>query len=151
MVLSSDEKTSLQPRPRLPPTLPAQPGNIPNRHEHEYTRRGALNLFAAFDPRSGTVFGQGYPRKRQPERIALLAQLDAEMAPHVKTIHLGCDHVSPHHGKEGRQWVDQHLRLSFHFTPVHCSGMNQVEQWFSILQRNRWRMLMLTRQSRSKP
>jgi hypothetical protein len=55
MVLSLDEKTSLQPRPRPSPTLPAQPHNRPNRREHEYTRAGALNLFAALDSRSGQV------------------------------------------------------------------------------------------------
>jgi len=48
MVLSVDEKTFLQPRPRLSPTFPAQPQNIPNRHAHEYKGAGALNLFAAF-------------------------------------------------------------------------------------------------------
>jgi hypothetical protein len=55
MVLSVDEKTSVQPRPRLSSTRPAQPGNMPNRYEHEYKRSGALNLCAAFDTRSGTV------------------------------------------------------------------------------------------------
>ena len=140
VVLSVDEKTSLQPRPRLAPTRPAQPGNIPNRYEHEYKRRGALNLFAAFDTRSGIVFGQCYPRKRQQEFITFLAQLDAEMVPHIKTIHLVCDHVSTHHGTEVRQWLVKHPRFVLHFTPVHCSWMNQVEQWFSILQRKRLRI-----------
>ena len=54
-VLSVDEQTSLQPRPRGSPTLPAQPHNRPNRVEHEYKRAGALHLFAAFDTRSGKV------------------------------------------------------------------------------------------------
>src|SRR6516164_4036991 len=47
-VLCVDEKTSLQPRPRKTPTRPAQPGR-PVQLEHEYERKGALNLFAAFD------------------------------------------------------------------------------------------------------
>jgi len=51
MVLCVDEKTSLQPRTRLTPTLPAQPVRV----EHEYQRKGALNLFAAFDTRTGKV------------------------------------------------------------------------------------------------
>ena len=58
LVLSVDEKTSLQPRPRSSPTLPAQHHNLPNSLEHEYKRAGALNLFAAFDTRSGQVYGQ---------------------------------------------------------------------------------------------
>src|SRR5918996_6660429 len=72
LVLSVDEKTSMQPRPRLAPTLPAQPHNRPNRVEHEYKRAGALNLFAAFDTRSGKVYGHGDERKRQRECIAFL-------------------------------------------------------------------------------
>jgi len=138
--LSVDEKTSWQPRPRLHPTQPAQPGNLPNRHEHESKRSGALTLFAAFDTRSGQVFGQCYPRKRQQEFIAFLEQLDVEIAPHVKTIHLVCDNVSTHHGQESCQWLEKHPRFVLHFTPVHCSWMNQVEQWFSIFQRKRLRI-----------
>jgi transposase len=140
IVLSVDEKTSLQPRPRLSPTRPAQLGNIPSRYEHEYTRSGALNLFAAFDTRSGTVFGQCYPRKRQQEFITFLEQLDAEIDHHINTIHLVCDNVSTHHGKEVLHWSVKHPRFVFHFTPVHCSWMNQVEQWFSIFQRKRLRI-----------
>jgi transposase len=141
MVLSVDEKTSLQPRPRLSPTRPAQPGNLPNRYEHEYKRSGALNLFAAFDTRSGTVYGQCYPRKRQQEFIAFLEQLEREIAADITTIHLICDNVSTHHGREVRKWFVKHPRFIVHFTPVHCSWMNQVEQWFSILQRKRLRIV----------
>jgi transposase len=140
MVLSVDEKTSWQPRCRWPPTRPAQPGNIPTRHEHEDKRGGALNRFAAFDTRAGQVFGQCYLRKRQQEFLTFLAQLDREIAPHIKTIHLVCDHGSTHHGTAVRKWVAKHSRFIFHFTPVHCSWMNQVEQWFSILQRKRLRI-----------
>jgi hypothetical protein len=141
LVLSVDEKTSLQPRPRLSPTRPAQPQNIPNRHEHEYKRAGALNLFAAFDTRSGTVYGQCYERKRQREFITFLEVLDAEIDACIRIIHLVCDNVSTHHGKEVRQWFAKHPRFVVHFTPVHCSWMNQVEQWFSIVQRKRLRIV----------
>jgi transposase len=137
MVLSLDEKTLLQPRPRLHPTKPAQPG-VPNRVEHEYRRDGALNLFAAFDTRTGRVYGQCHSRKRQRECIAFLTALDAEIPSTITTIHVVCDNVSTHHGKEVRQWLQSHARFVFHFTPVHCSWMNQVEQWFSILQRKRF-------------
>jgi transposase len=141
LVLSVDEKTSLQPRPRHCPTLPAQPQNLPNRVEHEYKRAGALNLFAAFDTRSGQVYGHCYERKRQREFIAFLEALDAEIDEHIHTIHLVCDNVSTHHGKEVRTWLANHPRFVMHFTPVHCSWMNQVEQWFSILQRKRLRIV----------
>jgi transposase len=141
MVLSMDEKTSLQPRPRRQPTRPAQPDNLPNRCEHEYQRAGALNLFAAFDTRSGRVYGHCAERKRQQECIAFLEHLDREIAPHIRMIHVVCDNVSTHHGQDVRKWLAKHPRFIFHFTPVHCSWMNQVEQWFSILQRKRLRIV----------
>jgi transposase len=141
MVLSVDEKTSLQPRPRRQPTRPAQPDNLPNRCEHEYKRAGALNLFAACDTRSGRVYGHCAERKRQQECITFLEQLDREIAPHIRTIHVVCDNVSTHHGQDVRKWLAKHPRFIFHFTPVHCSWMNQVEQWFSILQRKRLRIV----------
>jgi hypothetical protein len=141
LVLSVDEKTSLQPRPRRSPTLPAQPQNIPNRSEHEDKRAGALNLLAAFDTRSGKVYGHCYDRKRQRECIAFLEALDLEIDECVRTIHLVCDNVSTHHGQEVQKWLANHSRFVMHFTPVHCSWMNQVEQWFSILQRKRLRIV----------
>ena len=64
-----------------------------------------------------------------------------EIEEHVTIIHLACDNVSTHHGQEVRKWLSKHPRFVFHFTPVHCSWMNQVEQWFSILQRKRFRIV----------
>jgi hypothetical protein len=78
MVLCVDEKTSLQPRPRKAATLPTQAGR-PVRVEHEYERKGALNLFAAFDTRTGIVWGQTFERKRQEEFINFLEYLDREL------------------------------------------------------------------------
>jgi DDE superfamily endonuclease len=141
MVRSVDEQTAWPPRPRLSPTLPAQPQNIPNRHAHESKRAGALNLLAAFDTRSGTVYGQGYERTRQRDFMAFLEVLDAEIDECIRLIHLVCDHVSTHHGKEVRKWLAHHPRVVGHFTPVHGSWMNQVEQWFSLVPRKRLRIV----------
>jgi hypothetical protein len=136
-VLSLDEKTSLQPRTRTVPTRPAQPGLIPVHLEHEYARKGALQLFAAFDTRTGEVTGILRRRKRQAEFIELLEKIDRETPEAVTLIHLICDNLSVHKGKLVRAWLEKHARFQMHFTPVHCSWMNQVEQWFSILQRKR--------------
>lgn len=137
MVLCVDEKTSLQPRTRRAPTLPAQPG-LPVRVEHEYERKGALNLFAAFDTRTGKVYGQCHERKRQVEFIQFLEHLDREIPAHITVIHLVMDNLRVHKGKQVLAWLEKHPRFKFHFTPVHCSWMNQVEQWFGILQRKRF-------------
>lgn len=138
LALSLDEKTSLQPRTRLAPTRPARPGQ-PVRVEHEYKRGGALNLFAAFDTRSGHVYAATAPRKRQVEFIAFLEQLEREIPATITTVHLVLDNLRMHTGALVRAWLAAHPRFVCHFPPVHCSWMNQVEQWFSILQRKRLR------------
>ena len=138
VVLSLDEMTSLQPRPRRVATRPAQPGR-PIQVEHEYRRAGATHLFAAFDTRSGRVYGVTARRKRQIEYLTLLEHLDRSIPASVTTIRLLADNVSVHHGKLVRQWLAAHPRFVAHFTPVHCSWMNPVEQWFGILRRKRLR------------
>jgi transposase len=140
IVLCMDEKTALQPRPRLHPTLPAMPG-LPNRVEHEYRRAGALNLLAAFDTRTGRLYGRCYGRKRQQEVIAFLEYLHAELPTKIRTIHLVCDNARAHHGQQVREWLASHPRFMLHFIPVHCSWLNQVKQGFSILQRKRLRIV----------
>ncbi len=138
VVLSLDEMTSLQPRPRRVLTRPALPGR-PMQVEHEYRRAGATHLFAAFDTRSGQVYGVTTRRKRQIEYLTLLEYLDRAIPASVTTIHLLADNVSVHHGKLVRQWLTNHPRFVAHFTPIHCSWMNPVEQWFGILRRKRLR------------
>lgn len=138
-VLSLDEKTSLQPRTRTRGHRAARQGNKPVLVEHEYVRKGALQLFAAFDTRTGEVLGLLRRRKRQAEFIELLAKIDDETPSTITKIHVLCDNLSVHSGKLTRAWLATHPRFQMHFTPVHCSWMNQVEQWFSILQRKRLR------------
>jgi transposase len=137
-----DEKTSVQPRKRTAPTLPAQP-RLPNRVEHEYVRGGALNLFAAFDTRSGRVIGWTSTRKRAVEFIGFLDHLDHETPSDITAIHIVLDNASTHASRQVGAWLATHPRFRFHFLPVHCSWMNQVEQWFSILQRKCLRILDL--------
>lgn len=136
VVLCVDEKTSLQPRTRKSPTRPAQPGR-PVRVEHEYERKGALNLFAAFDTRTGKVYAHTAERKRQTEFLDFLETFDREIPATVTTVHLVMDNLRMHTGKQVQAWLAKHPRFQFHHPPVHCSWMNQVEQWFSILQRKR--------------
>ena len=138
VVLSLDEMTSLQPRPRGVPTRPAQPGK-PQQVEHEYGRAGATNLLAAFDTRSGWIYGRCAGRKRQLEYLTLLEELDRTIPVTITVIHLLADNVSVHHGKLVQRWLAAHPRFVAHFTPVHCSWMNPVEQWFGILRRKRLR------------
>ncbi len=128
MVLCVDEKTNLQPRLRLAPTLPAQPGK-PIRLEHEYKRVGALHLFAAFDTRTGKVSARTEMRKRQVEFIAFLSQLEQELPPIKTRVYLVMDNLKMHKGKLVRVWLEAHPRFICHFTPVHCSWMKPSVYW----------------------
>ena len=129
VVLSEDEKTSLQRRPRKASTLPAGPLQ-PVRVEHEYTRCGALNLFSVItviNTRTGKVYGRCARRKRQSEFIAFLEQLDSEFDAWLRVIHIVLDNVRMHTGKAIAAWLKAHPRFVFHHPPVHCSWMNQIE------------------------
>lgn len=136
-ILSLDEMTSIQPRTRTSATKPAQPGLQPVQVEHEYERKGALNLLAGFDIQTGEVIGVTRRRKRMMEFIELLEEIDRRTPESVTTIHLICDNARTHHGKLVQKWLRKHPRFRMHFTPKHFSWMNQIEQWFSILRRKR--------------
>ena len=59
----------------------------------------------------------------------------------MKTIHIVLDNLRMHKGKQVQAWLAKHPRFVFHHPPVHCSWMNQVEQWFGILRRKRLRIV----------
>jgi transposase len=134
-----DEKTNLQPGSRLAATLPTRPG-IPTRLEHGYKRVGALHLFAAFDTRTGKVYARTEIRKRQVEFLAFLSQLERELPSAATRVFLVMDNLKMHKGKLVQAWLATHPHFVCHFVPVHCSWMNQVEQWLSMLQRKRLRI-----------
>src|SRR5439155_26134515 len=77
-VLCVDEKTNIQPRKRATPTLPARAGE-PVRVEHDYARDGVLQMFAAYNTRTGEVIRCNATRKRAQELIAFLDVLDASL------------------------------------------------------------------------
>jgi transposase len=96
-----------------------------------------LHLFTAFDTHTGKVYARTEMRKRQTEFIALLTQLDGEIPSSIRSIYLVLDNSSVHKGKQVRTWLVAHPRFVCWFLPVHCSWMNQIEQWFSLVQRKR--------------
>ena len=138
-VLCVDEKTSIQPRGRTARTLPAE-ARRPVRVESEYKRDGALNLFAAFNTRNGEVIGWNGTRKRAEEFISFLELIEATIPAEITRVYLVLDNLRVHKSKAVHAWLIDHPRFLFQFPPVHCSWMNQVEQWFSILQRKLLRL-----------
>ena len=135
-VLSTDEKTSIQARARCHPTVPPQPGS-PMRVEHEYQRRGAWAYLAALDVHRAKLFGRcEYRTGIQPfERL-----VDQVMAtpPYrdARRVFWIMDNGSSHRGEPSiHRLQEAHPRLVAVHGPVHASWLNQIEIYFSIVQR----------------
>lgn len=135
-VISSDEKTSIQARLRCHPSTPPAPGR-PMRVEHEYDRGGAWAYLAALDVHRAKVFGRCEPTTGiQPfERLVhdVMSQPPYCSARRVFWI---LDNGSSHRGEASVQRLQRAFPtvVPVH-APVHASWLNQVEIYFSILQR----------------
>jgi transposase len=135
-VLSFDQKTSIQARERKHPSIAPHAGH-PQLVEHEYERQGALNLLACLDVYSGQVFGQCYARKRRAEVESFVDDLFAR-EPYVsaKRIHFILDNGTSQHPNTFPPWMKtHHPRVMLHYLPTHASWLNQIELYFSIVQR----------------
>jgi hypothetical protein len=109
--------------------------------EHASRRAGALHLWAAFDSRTGQVYGPCQARKRPPELSAFLESLDAAMSAPLKTSPLVGEHARAHTGQQVPAGLTAHQRCVVHFTPGHGAWLNPIEPWLAILQRQRLRMV----------
>jgi hypothetical protein len=135
-VLSADEKTSIQARIRCHPSLPPTPGR-PAYIENEYERGGALQYLAAWDVRRGYVMGRCEPTTGIAPFGRLVDQVLAE-EPYRSGERLFwiVDNGSSHRGAAAIQRLSQvDSRIILVHTPVHASWLNQVEIYFSIIQR----------------
>ncbi len=135
-VISSDEKTSIQARIRCHPTLGPAPGR-PRRVEHEYGRGGALQYLAAWDVQEGRVMGRCEPRTGIGPFGRLVAQVMGrpEYARAARVFWV-VDNGSSHRGEASvRRMLSWDRNAVLVHTPVHASWLNQVEVYFSLLQR----------------
>ena len=135
-ILSFDAKPSIQARERIHVTLPAAPGRIA-RVEHEYVRHGALALLAGFDVHTGTVFGSTPGTTGIEPFMSLAGEVmerpEYKNAPRVFVI---VDNGSDHRGKKAaRRLRKAHPNAIMIHTPVHASWLNQVEIFFSVIQK----------------
>jgi transposase len=132
IVLSVDEKTQIQALDRTAPMLPMKPGQI-ERHTHDYKRNGTTHLFAALEVATGKVTTQARARHTAADFLAFLRHVERAYPDGELAVVL--DNVSSHKTPAVREWLDDHPRVSFHFTPTSASWMNQIETWFGILSR----------------
>jgi len=162
-VISTDEKTGIQALERLHETKPVRPGLV-ERVEFEYIRHGTLCLMANFDVATGRVVSPSIGQSRteadfaahidrtietDPEGVWVFVadQLDTHLsATLVELVAQRCG-ITDELGVKGKHGIlrsketrrkfleDTSHRIRVVYTPRHCSWLNQVEIWFSILTR----------------
>lgn len=133
-VFCVDEKTAIQALDRLDPVLPLSPGRA-ERHGFEYYRHGTLSLYAALNTRSGEVLGKTVERHTSEEFVAFLVDIVASQ-PRGREIHIIADNLSAHKTRRVAQFLEKHQNVHIHFTPTYSSWLNQVEIWFSKIERD---------------
>jgi transposase len=130
VVLSVDEKPSIQALERAQGYLKLPNGRAMIGQSHDYMRNGTTTLFAALNVGTGEVIGQHHKRRRRVEFLAFMNQVVAQHP--SKEIHVILDNLSTHKPKRD-MWLKQHPNVHFHYTPTHASWLNQIEIWFSLL------------------
>jgi len=135
-IVSADEKTSIQARIRIHPSLGPGPGRAA-RIEFEYERGGALQYLAAWDVRRGYVMGRCEPTTGIEPFGRLVDQvLSQEPYRSAKRLFWIVDNGSSHRGEAAcNRLMKVDPRIILVHTPVHASWLNQVEIYFSIIQR----------------
>jgi len=129
-----DEKSAIQALDRLDRRLPLSPGRA-ERHGFEYYRHGTLSLYAALNPQTGEVIGQTAPHHTSKEFVAFLSEVIATQ-PTDQEIHIILDNLSAHKTPLVSEFLNQHPNVKLHFTPTYSSWLNQVEIWFSKVERD---------------
>jgi transposase len=133
LVLSVDEKPSIQALQRPSGYVETDSGAVMRAMKSTYKRNGTLNLFAALEIASGQVHAQTTERKKREDFRRFLDAVVAEL-PADKEIHVILDNYCTH--KKNGDWLAQYQgRVQFHFTPTSASWLNQVEIWFGLLTR----------------
>jgi hypothetical protein len=135
-VLSSDEKTSIPARIRCHPSLAPKPGE-PLRIAPEYARGGAGQYLAAWDVRRGVVVGRCEAKTGRAALGRLVDQV-RQQAPYChadRVLWIG-DHGSSHRGQSAIKRLEtQYPNAMMVHTPVHASWLNQIDIYFSLIQR----------------
>src|SRR6478752_10493513 len=126
---------SHRPLDRTQPGLPMKKGRA-GTITHDYKRHGVTTLFAALDVLEGKVIGQCMKRHRHQEFIRFLNVIDAKVAK-KKTVHVIVDNYAAHKHPKVLEWIENHPRFVFHFTPTSASWLNAVESFFAKLTKKR--------------
>ena len=118
VVLSIDEKPSIQALERAQGYLKLPTGRAMIGQSHDYKRHGTTTLFAALDVATGKVIGRHYKRRRRVEFLSFMNTVVADYPD--REIHVILDNLSTHKPKRD-MWLTRHPKVKFHYTPTHTS------------------------------
>lgn len=135
LVLSADEKTSVQALDRTQPGLPLVKGRC-GTMTHDYKRNGTTTLFAAIELAKGEVIAKCMKRHRHQEWIKFLKLID-EQTPKGLDLHLIVDNYATHKHEKVKRWLKRHPRFHMHFIPTSSSWLNIVEGFFRNIDQDR--------------
>ena len=130
IVLSVDEKTSIQALERSQLPLPLRSGRAV-RHTHDYKRHGVLDLFAALEVATGKVTHRLSKSHTAADFLSFMKKV-ARKYPN-RELHVILDNSSTHGTEAIRDWLTSNPRVTFHYTPTSASWLNQVEGFFGVL------------------
>jgi transposase len=133
VIWSVDEKSGMQAKSRVNPSKPAIPG-APTRLEFEYERNGTAVLFAGLDVHEGSVASWVTDSTRSENFVEFLGDL-VEQTPDGLELHCIVDNLKTHDTDLVHDFLVENPHVHLHFTPTHASWLNQVELFFSILER----------------
>ena len=137
VVVSIEEKSQIQALDRTQPGLPMKPGKCATM-THDYKRNGTTTLFAALNILDGTVVGRCMSSHTHKEFIKFLNAVERAVRP-GRIIHAIADNYATHKHPKVKQWLADHPRWVFHFTPTSASWLNAVEGFFSTITRRQIR------------
>lgn len=162
--MSTDELTGVQALERKHAGLPMAPGKV-ERREFEYIRHGTLSFILSRDVVTGKVLAPAAAPTRTEADFLAHVQSVVATDPTVMRWHFVVDNLNTHQSASLVRWVaaesdldidlgekgksgilqtkqsraaflcDSAHRIVFHYTPKHCSWLNQIEIWLSILAR----------------
>ena len=132
LVVSVDEKPSIQARERSRGYVQTSSGKVVQGLRSTYKRHGTVNLFAALEVATGLIRGKTTATKKRVDFQTFMDEVVADQ-PTDRQIHVILDNLNTH--KKNDAWLAAHPNVTFHFTPTSASWLNQVEIWFGIFQR----------------
>jgi len=133
IVLSCDEKSSIQALDRTQPGLPLKKGRAATMtHDYKRNGTGTTTLFAALNTMTGEVLSQCAQQHRHQDWLRFLRQIERSV-PADKEVHIICDNYATHKHQKVKNWFARRPRFHLHFTPTSASWLNMVERFFRDL------------------